>query len=78
MASHYADEEDTQPIAVPDTAYLPNPVMVRASILAVVNLIAAFIGKDVLTTEQLEAVMICYGTVGPVVLGWWIKRHVNK
>lgn len=53
------------------------PVVVRAGLFAVANLIAVIVGKQVLDQAAIEAIMAVYGVVGPIILGLWIRRHVT-
>lgn len=74
------DSIDLCPIDLPvkpGKHHIPEPALVRAGLFAVANLVAAIVGKQVLTPDVLEQLMILYGIVGPVVLGWWIRRHVT-
>ncbi len=68
------DEDDTFEEIVKKAS---EPVVVRAGLFAVANLIAVIVGKQVLDQATIEAIMAVYGVVGPIVLGLWIRRHVT-
>lgn len=54
----------------------PEPALVRAGLFAVANGIGWVVGHQVLSPELIDDIVGVYAVVGPLLLGWWIRRNV--
>lgn len=56
---------------------IPEPAILRACLFALANLVGLVAGHEFLTPELLEQIINVYAIVGPVILGFWIRKHVT-
>ncbi len=56
---------------------VPEPALVRAAVVAVANLVGVLIGREFLSTDVIEQIVNVYVVLGPLALGWWIRRNVT-
>lgn len=55
---------------------IPEPVMVRGLLLAVVGLVGALAGKEFDVT-WIDSAVTVYAIAAPIALGFWARRHVT-
>lgn len=56
---------------------VPEPAILRAFLFAVANVVGLVAGYEYLNPEVLERIINAYAIVGPLILGFWIRRHVS-
>lgn len=55
---------------------VPEPALVRGALIAVLSLVGVVLGRE-LDTAWVEDVIAIYTVIAPIVLAWWIRRHVT-
>lgn len=53
---------------------VPEPAILRAALFAAANVIGLFAGHEFLDPDALEKVIAAYSVIGPLILGYWIRR----